>query len=611
MDIIDNTPNGGKKYTRKNIALDTNSSQRVIPTWNGLDTQRVKVLFDHGNKGVYDDSALISLNNQPSVLGHTPFFDLTFGDLGTERDLLLPGDYSDYISSVAIQSNGKILVGGTSLRVLGNGDNWAFVVGRFNNNGALDTTFGTKGSGRTHINGVDSLLDVAYAMVLQPDGKIVLVGSSTIVACHQNCSALALARFDSNGNIDNTFGNNGTVRTNFSGGSNYSGPSFYNYSAAIQRDGKIVVAWVSGTSTTSDTYKDTVAVARISKDGTLDASFGPDGGIFRTPIYGWVNYGPSVAIQPDGKIVVAGTTYLQRAAELSLVVARYDTNGTPDTTFGSTGGSVRFSESGIPALLGRSAMIQSDGKIVVTGIAISTQWTQGFGAIRLNQSGTVDSTFGTLGLANIKANPISNSPDMEYFAVLQPDDKIVEVGEEFDSNGHRMFGIARFAANGFPDTTFGINGSVVTHMGDVILDECGGRGAAIQSDSKIVVVGWPNITLARYMSQTSFIVEGVRRPQSTMPAIWNLNQNYPNPFNPATTIRYQLMRQSKVRLQIYNILGQLVATLVDGIEQAGSKEVIWNARNVASGVYFYRLEAASMGEPVKTFSQVKKMVLIK
>jgi hypothetical protein len=88
-------------------------------------------------------------------------------------------------------------------------------------------------------------------------------------------------------------------------------------------------------------------------------------------------------------------------------------------------------------------------------------------------------------------------------------------------------------------------------------------------------------------------------------------QAYPNPFNPSTTIQYQLPSDSRVTLKIYNLFGQVVATLTDGVVSAGYKSVEWNASTFASGIYFYRLEATSVANPSKTFTSVKKMVLIK
>ncbi len=95
-----------------------------------------------------------------------------------------------------------------------------------------------------------------------------------------------------------------------------------------------------------------------------------------------------------------------------------------------------------------------------------------------------------------------------------------------------------------------------------------------------------------------------------LPRSFALDQNYPNPFNPSTVIRYQLPVDSKVRLTVYNILGQELETIVDGVESAGYRSVEWHA-NVASGVYLYKLEAVSTTDASRSFSDVKKMVLVR
>ena len=98
---------------------------------------------------------------------------------------------------------------------------------------------------------------------------------------------------------------------------------------------------------------------------------------------------------------------------------------------------------------------------------------------------------------------------------------------------------------------------------------------------------------------------------AAIPKEYGLEQSYPNPFNPTSTMKYALPTDSKVRLTISNILGQVVAVLADGVEQAGYREVNWNANSFASGIYFYRLEATSIREPSITFAQVRKMVLVR
>lgn len=104
---------------------------------------------------------------------------------------------------------------------------------------------------------------------------------------------------------------------------------------------------------------------------------------------------------------------------------------------------------------------------------------------------------------------------------------------------------------------------------------------------------------------------GVRQGgQSSMPSLYHLEQNYPNPFNPVTTIRYSLPEESFVTVSVYDILGQRVATLVNGRQPAGDKSVSWSGHGMASGVYFYRLDAVSQSNAGKRYSEAQKMLLV-
>jgi hypothetical protein len=91
---------------------------------------------------------------------------------------------------------------------------------------------------------------------------------------------------------------------------------------------------------------------------------------------------------------------------------------------------------------------------------------------------------------------------------------------------------------------------------------------------------------------------------------FSLSQNFPNPYNPSTTIHYGLPVRSSVRLTIYNMLGQRVSELVNAEQDAGFQSVVWNA-SVASGLYFYRLEATTLNDPNKHFVDTKKMLLLR
>ena len=113
------------------------------------------------------------------------------------------------------------------------------------------------------------------------------------------------------------------------------------------------------------------------------------------------------------------------------------------------------------------------------------------------------------------------------------------------------------------------------------------------------------------ISSEEGLLQLVSGSSGSIPKEYGLLQNYPNPFNPTTTIKYQLPTDSRVKLDVYNILGQLVARLVDETQSAGFRQVGWNASNVGSGVYICQIHAVNVGDPSRTFTSVKKMLLIK
>ncbi len=278
---------------------------------------------------------------QMMLWGGAGDLDSTFG--GDGKVTTAVGSSSDYAESVAIQSDGKIVVAGYSH----NGSNWDFSLVRYNNKGSLDTAFGTQGKVITNL---DSSNDEAHGVVIQNDGKIVVAGSSGSGSNHD----FALVRYNSNGTLDKTFSGDGIVTTDVGGFGDYA------ESIAIQSDGKIVVAGSSWNG--SNWY---FALARFTSHGDLDTTFGDDGKILTNPggILGlYDNKAYSVAIQSDGKIIVAGNMTAGSNSDFALV--RHNSNGDLDKTFGDNGvviTSIGFND------YARSVAIQSDGKIIAAG----------------------------------------------------------------------------------------------------------------------------------------------------------------------------------------------------------------------------------------------------
>jgi hypothetical protein len=119
---------------------------------------------------------------------------------------------------------------------------------------------------------------------------------------------------------------------------------------------------------------------------------------------------------------------------------------------------------------------------------------------------------------------------------------------------------------------------------------------------------WPMLSHDLLMTRNYNFVDNaasdIRENPEAVPNSFCVRQNYPNPFNSSTVIRYDLPDQATVTIKIYNILGQVIATLADGIQPAGRHSVIWNADNSPSGVYFCQIQT---GEYLVT----RKMMLIK
>ncbi len=250
------------------------------------------------------------------------------------------GGYDDEGNSVALQSDGKIVVAGFS----NNGINNDFALARYNANGTLDTSFDGDGKLTTDFGGS---IDEGNSVAVQSDGKIIVAGSSY----NGTNTYFALARYNANGTLDTSFDSDGKLTTTFGASDDYG------YSVALQSDDKIVVVGDSVNGTGYD-----FAVARYNANGTLDTSFDGDGKL-TTDFGGSYDYGRSVAVQSDGKIVVAGDS--TNGTGYDFAVARYNANGTLDTSFDGDG--KLTTAFGASDYRGLSVAVQSNGKIVVAG----------------------------------------------------------------------------------------------------------------------------------------------------------------------------------------------------------------------------------------------------
>lgn len=308
---------------------------------------------------------------------------------------------------------------------------------------------------------IDEVTTLATAHKSNLDGDPASTNSSAFLQ-----TDFAVVRYNANGTLDTTFGTNGVVTTDIGSGNDQA------FSVVVQHDGKLVVA---GTSTTENKN---FAVVRYNPDGTLDTMFGT-GGVLSTRIGLGDNYGYSVALQPNGKIVVAGHTY--NGKDFDIAVVRYHLNGTLDTTFGR--GGIATTAIGSADDEAYSIVVQPDGKIVVAGSSRNATNVYNFAVVRYSIDGSLDTAFGLNGKLTTAIVPHNAElgNNQATGVTLQPDGKIIVVG--YTDAG---FAIARYTLAGVLDTTFGVGGIATTDIG-IGKDEA--RGVVLQADGKIVVIG--------------------------------------------------------------------------------------------------------------------------
>jgi uncharacterized delta-60 repeat protein len=376
--------------------------------------------------------------------------DPTFGT-GGKVDIVLVNEPDAGNGAVTLQTNGQIVLAGT---VVANSFQGALV--RYNSNGTLDSSFGTGGVAID--NFTDSFASQNFGVAIQSDGKIVTGGAVYP-------QGLGVARFNSDGTPDTTFGTGGiaTATTNLD-------PSAG--AVLLQPNGKILVAG-SG------------AIARFNTDGSLDTGFGTGG------IAALADSAIAMALQKNGEILIGG----------GETISLYKVNGALDARFGI------FGRAGVVTSVAALA-VQSNGQIVALGtiaahLTLSKALPAGaFLVTRYNANGTVDRTFGARGgtLVNFFHSP-ANAAGMAV--VIQPNGDIVAAGQAASGSANGQFAVARLTATGALDPSFGNGGVVTTSFGNIDT----AFALALQSNGDIVAAGVDstktkgNFVLARYIGQ--------------------------------------------------------------------------------------------------------------
>ncbi len=369
-------------------------------------------------------------------------------------------DLGEFCYDIAVQPDGTILMFGDS----SNGWDFDFALVGYNSNGSLNTAFDTDGKLVTNL-GLSH--DHGRGMVIQPDGKIVTAGFSSNGLNYD----FALVRYNEDGSLDTSFDADGVVISGIGSGSDLG------YDVALQSDGKIVVAGSSWNGSNSD-----FALVRYNSDGSLDTTFDGDGKL-TTAIGSSNDYGFSVALQTDGKIIVAGSSW--NGSNDDFALARYNSDGSLDTTFDGDG--KLTTAIGSADDLGVSVALQTDGKIIVAGYSlIGTDFD--FALVRYNSDGSLDTTFDTDGKV---ITDFGFGDDAGYSVVVQADGKILVTGECWDGTTSD-FALARYNSDGSLDTTFSSDGRMNISPFDSVLGPYNdvGQCIALQPDGNIVIGGF-------------------------------------------------------------------------------------------------------------------------
>ncbi|MCP9493907.1 MAG: hypothetical protein MSG64_05545 [Pyrinomonadaceae bacterium MAG19_C2-C3] len=421
------------------------------------------------------------------------------------------GGGNDRAESVAAQADGKLVVAGTTAYGATGDD---FAVTRINTDGTLDNTFGAGGRVVTDFSGFDGY-DTASATLVQTDGRIVVIGTATNFRVSQ--SDFALARYHTDGSPDLSFGDAGKVITDF-GEFSFDRAS----DAVLQPDGKIVVVGSVSNPTGENGYN-VFGIARYNADGNLDTTFGGGDGLATTG-FGEYALATSIAVQTDGRIIVAGLTAISINffPAQDFAVARYTATGELDTSFGTNGRVTTDFDNGSD--YAGDVAVQDDGSIIVVGAnhplfsasptfstspnggVIGGRFTSfGIGGIalaRYDASGKLDSSFDADGKATTNLRGIGYASAVS----LQPDKRIIVSGNAFGrfpltgdlsapgdglSFAGSDFALARFLPDGSLDPSFGTNGGVITT--DFAQGNDASADCLLLPDNRLTVVGYAGI----------------------------------------------------------------------------------------------------------------------
>jgi len=390
---------------------------KVLTSLNGVEDEAVDVVITGGGRVVVAAQSTLGNGKRFYVVRYTADGRL---DRSFSGDGVASARFPGFVQTraLAVQDNGRIVVGGHMLTTAGDRD---FAVARLMPNGRLDRSF--SGDGRRTVGFAGDDDDLFADLAIQPNGRIVLAGQSRQPP---NSFDVALARLRPNGELDKQFSSNGRTTEAFSTLVDRAD------SVAIQDDGRIVTAGAIDVGAAVFHF----LVTRFRPNGNLDTSFAGDGSEI-TIFPGEDDQANGVAIQPNGRIVAAGFTGNAFGGPTEVAVARYRPNGTPDSSFAGNG----MTTVDVAAAAGdrAEAVAIHDGRIVTAGFTASPGPSgNDFLLLRLRKGGALDPTFSGDG---IKTTHFGSINEFAH-ALAVRGKRIVAAG--YSSNGAQRIAVARY-----------------------------------------------------------------------------------------------------------------------------------------------------------------------
>ena len=524
------------------------------------------------------------------------------------------GSVPNHFSTGLVTSSDEILAAGVTLDGCSAGAS-NFDVVRYDPDGGTGFIF----SGKPVFHGS---YDEAFGLAYQSDGKIIAVGLAN------PSGDAALARYQADGSLDDAFGTGGEVLIDLAGGADRL------RAVQVQPDGKIVAAGQAEIGGQEDAL-----LVRLHADGTIDTDFGDDG-IVTKDFNGFDDLFRDMALQSDGKIVVAGRQTESDGTTTRFTVSRFRPDGSPDAAFGTDGVVV-------VDFTGRSAAatgiaLQADDKIVAGGMTetgAGGRSTRAFAIARLHPDGTLDTSFD--GDGKNTADISEDRADTALGLAIEPSGHIVLAGvTDWEDGGDtfRNIALARFVGDSAPLPVELTSFEATLDGREVVLawttaSETNNAGFDVHMQSEGPDHAWQHVAFVEgsgtthspraYRHRISTLSDGVHRFRLKQidtdgrfafspvvevtigaPLRFALRSAYPNPSGRIATIPFEVAQTGTVQMAVYDMLGRQVAVLVDKEHAPGRYQAQLDVSQLPTGLYVYRIR---MGD----FQAARKLTVMR